>query len=57
MPVNPRTPVLVAHGQVNHREAAQDNTLEPVDLMAAAARKAADTVLTRMLESLFAPKG
>jgi acetyl-CoA C-acetyltransferase len=49
MPVDPRTPVLVAHGQVNHREAAQDNTLEPVDLMVAAAREATDA---RVLESI-----
>ena len=51
MPVNPRTPVLVGYGQVNHHEdaAGHPNTLEPVDLMAAAAREAADP---RVLEAV-----
>ncbi|HEY2448639.1 MAG TPA: hypothetical protein VGI49_07455, partial [Mycobacterium sp.] len=42
MPVNTRTPVLVGYGQLNHHEdrAAEQNTLEPVDLMAAAAGQA-----------------
>jgi acetyl-CoA C-acetyltransferase len=52
MPVNPRTPVLVAHGQINHRDAAQDNTLEPVDLMAAAAREAADGRVLEAVDSV-----
>ncbi|WP_428339183.1 acetyl-CoA acetyltransferase [Mycobacterium sp.] len=52
MPVNPRTPVLVAHGQVNHREPAQENTLEPVDLMAAAAREAADARVLEAVDSI-----
>jgi acetyl-CoA C-acetyltransferase len=52
MPVNPRTPVLVAHGQVNHREAAQDNTLEPVDLMAAAARDATGAHVLEAIDSI-----
>ena len=53
MPVNPRTPVLVGYGQINHREdrVAEENTLEPVDLMAAAARQAADP---RVLEAVDA---
>jgi acetyl-CoA C-acetyltransferase len=53
MPVNPRTPVLVGYGQINHHEEAtgQGNTLEPVDLMAAAAREAADA---RVLEKIDA---
>src|SRR5271163_2085750 len=53
MPVNPRTPVLVGYGQVNHREdpTAGENTKEPVDLMAAAARQAADP---RVLEAVDA---
>jgi acetyl-CoA C-acetyltransferase len=53
MPVNPRTPVLVGYGQVNHHDEAtgQANTLEPVDLMAAAAREAADP---RVLEAVDA---
>ena len=50
MPINPRTPVLVGYGQINHHEdrAAEQNTLEPVDLMAAAAGQAADP---RVLEA------
>ncbi|WP_292989392.1 acetyl-CoA acetyltransferase [Mycobacterium sp.] len=52
MAVNPRTPVLVAHGQINHRVAAQDNTLEPVDLMAAAAREAADPRVLEAIDSI-----
>jgi acetyl-CoA C-acetyltransferase len=53
MPVNPRTPVLVGYGQINHHEEAtgQGNTPEPVDLMAAAARQAADP---RVLEAVDA---
>jgi acetyl-CoA C-acetyltransferase len=52
MPVNPRTPVLVAHGQVNHREAAQENAVEPVDLMASAAREAADARVLEAVDSV-----
>jgi acetyl-CoA C-acetyltransferase len=53
MPVNPRTPVLVGYGQLNHREdpAADVNAKEPVDLMAEASRLAADP---RMLEAVDA---
>ncbi|HEY1842148.1 MAG TPA: hypothetical protein VGG53_18355, partial [Mycobacterium sp.] len=52
MPVNPRTPVLVGYGQVNYREAAgPEDTPEPVDLMATAAREAADA---RVLEAVDA---
>ena len=40
MGLDPRTPVIVGVGQVNEREDAAD--LEPVDLMAMAAREAAD---------------
>jgi acetyl-CoA C-acetyltransferase len=52
MPVNPRTPVLVAHGQVNHREPPQDNTLEPVDLIVAATREAADARVLAAIDSI-----
>lgn len=38
--LDPRTPVLIGYGQVNQREV--DPDVEPVDLMAAAARAAAD---------------
>jgi acetyl-CoA C-acetyltransferase len=53
MLVDPRTPVLVGYGQVNHREPREpeENTVEPVDLMAAAARQAADP---RVLEAVDA---
>jgi acetyl-CoA C-acetyltransferase len=52
MPVDPRTPVLVAHGQVNHREAAQGDTPEPVDLMVAAAREAAAPRVLEAIDSI-----
>lgn len=48
MPVDPRTPVLIGYGQVNHR----GNTLEPVDLMAAAAREAADARVLAALDAI-----
>ena len=53
MPVNPRTPVLVGYGHVNHHEHrdAEVNTVEPVDLMATAARQAATA---RVLEAVDA---
>lgn len=51
MPVNPRTPVLVAHGQINHRDSALDD-VEPVDLMVAAAREAADTRVLEAIDSI-----
>jgi acetyl-CoA C-acetyltransferase len=37
---------------VNHREAAQENTLEPVDLMAAAAHQAADARVLAEIDSI-----
>jgi acetyl-CoA C-acetyltransferase len=54
MPVNPRTPVLVGYGQINHHEdrAADENTLEPVDLMVAAARQAADPRVLEAVDSV-----
>ena len=54
MPVNPRTPVLVGYGQLNHHEDpdAQHNTVEPVDLMAAAARQAADPLVLEAVDSI-----
>ena len=54
MPVNPRTPVLVGYGQLNHHEDpdAQHNTVEPVDLMAAAARQAADPGVLEAVDSI-----
>jgi acetyl-CoA C-acetyltransferase len=51
MHIDPRTPVLVGYGQLNHHADpdAQAIGTEPVDLMAAAARQAADA---RVLESV-----
>lgn len=51
MPVDPNTPVLIAYGQVNHRDEIDTETksVEPVDLMVAAARAAADS---RVLEAI-----
>lgn len=45
MPIDPRTPVLIGAGQVNQR----DGDLDPVGLMAMAARRAGDA---RMLEAV-----
>ncbi|HZE14775.1 MAG TPA: hypothetical protein VE197_03175, partial [Mycobacterium sp.] len=49
MSLDPRTPVLIGYGQVNQREERPD--VEPVDLMAAAARRAGDP---RVLEAVDA---
>jgi acetyl-CoA C-acetyltransferase len=49
MPVDPRTPVLVGYGQVNQRN---ETALEPVDLMAAAAREAADARLLEVVDAI-----
>lgn len=40
-PIDPRTPVLVGAGQLAHRASGLDDALEPVALMAEAARRAA----------------
>jgi acetyl-CoA C-acetyltransferase len=47
---SPRTPVLVGYGQVNQRD--EDASVEPIDLMAAAAREAADPRLLRAVDSV-----
>ncbi|MCV7259072.1 acetyl-CoA acetyltransferase [Mycobacterium shimoidei] len=47
MPADPRTPVLIGYGQVNQHDI--DPGIEPVDLMVAAARQAADQ---RVLEAV-----
>ncbi|MDV3126279.1 acetyl-CoA acetyltransferase [Mycobacterium sp. 21AC1] len=50
MSIDPRTPVLVGYGQVNQHE---DNPeVEPVDLMVAAARAAADPRVLEALDSV-----
>ncbi|MBJ7385576.1 MAG: hypothetical protein JHC55_13935, partial [Mycolicibacterium sp.] len=50
MTIDPRTPVLVGYGQVNQRET--DPTVEPVDLMEAAARAAADPRVLEAVDSV-----
>ena len=50
MTLDPRTPVLVGAGQVNQRTEAPD--VEPVDLMAQAAREAADPRVLVALDSI-----
>ncbi|MGB1225463.1 MAG: hypothetical protein ACPHCN_15145, partial [Mycobacterium sp.] len=47
MSLDPRTPVLVGYGQINQHS--ENPSVEPVDLMVAAARNAADP---RVLEAL-----
>lgn len=50
MSLDPRTPVIVGTGQVNQRDVAPD--VEPVDLMASAAREAADPRVLQALDSI-----
>jgi acetyl-CoA C-acetyltransferase len=50
MSLDPRTPVLVGAGQVNQRT--EDPGVEPVDLIAAAAREAADPRVLAALDSI-----
>jgi acetyl-CoA C-acetyltransferase len=54
MPVDPRTPVLIGYGQVNHRGEIDPETrsVEPVDLMAAAARRAGDSKVLEAVDSI-----
>jgi acetyl-CoA C-acetyltransferase len=54
MTVDPRTPVLIGYGQVNHRDEIDpaERSVEPVDLMAAAARKAADSRVIEAVDSI-----
>jgi acetyl-CoA C-acetyltransferase len=54
MRIDPRTPVLVGYGQLNHRgdPDALENTVEPVDLMAEAARQAADPRVLQSVDSI-----
>ena len=46
----PRTPVLVGYGQVNQRD--EDPSVEPIDLMAAVARAAADPRILEAVDSI-----
>lgn len=50
MSLDPRTPVLVGAGQINQRT--EDPGVEPVDLMAAAAREAADPRVLAAVDSI-----
>jgi acetyl-CoA C-acetyltransferase len=54
MTVDPRTPVLIGCGQVNHRDEIDParRSVEPVDLMAAAARRAADSRVIEAVDSI-----
>ncbi len=50
MSLDPRTPVIVGVGQVNQRDESPE--VEPVDLMASAAREAADPRVLQALDSI-----
>lgn len=50
MSIDPRTPVLIGYGQVNQRD--DDPAVEPVDLMVAAARAAADPRVLEAVDSV-----
>ncbi|MGA5465453.1 acetyl-CoA acetyltransferase [Mycobacterium sp. NPDC050041] len=50
MPVAPATPVLIGYGQVNQHD--ENPAVEPVDLMAAAARSAADARVLEAVDSV-----
>jgi acetyl-CoA C-acetyltransferase len=50
MPLDPRTPVLIGYGQVNQRDERDD--VEPVDLMAAAARHAGDPPVLEAVDAV-----
>ena len=52
MPIDPRTPVLIGYGQVNQHD--DHPGVEPVDLMVAAARAAADPRVLEAVDSVRA---
>jgi acetyl-CoA C-acetyltransferase len=54
MTVDPRTPVLIGYGQVNYRDEIdpEKRSVEPVDLMAAAARQAAEARVIEAVDSI-----
>jgi acetyl-CoA C-acetyltransferase len=54
MPLDPRTPVLIGYGQVNHRDEIDPDgrSVEPVDLMVAAAQQAADSRVFEAVDSI-----
>lgn len=55
MPVDPRTPVLIGYGQINHRD--ESDPAEPVDLMVAAARRAADPAVLAAVDAIWVVNG
>ncbi|CAM3014558.1 acetyl-CoA acetyltransferase [Mycobacterium intermedium] len=54
MTVDPRTPVLIAYGQVNHRDEinAETRSVEPLDLMVTATQQAVGTAGAQVLEAV-----
>lgn len=54
MPVDPRTPVLIGYGQVNHRDEIDPAkpSVEPVDLMVVAARRAVASPVLEAVDSI-----
>ncbi len=54
MTVHPRTPVLIGYGQVNHRDEIdpEKRSIEPIDLMAGAARQAAGARVIEAVDSI-----
>ena len=54
MTVDPRTPVLVGYGQVNHRDEIdpESPSVEPMDLMVAAVRQGADSRVIEAVDSI-----
>src|SRR6478672_5529129 len=54
MSVDPRAPVLIGYGQVNHRDEPDPTkeSVEPIDLMVAAARQAADSRVLEAVDSI-----
>lgn len=51
MKVNPHTPVLIGVGQINQRDDAY-TTIDPVELMAAAARRAGGDQVLRAVDAI-----
>ncbi|MDT5225417.1 MAG: acetyl-CoA C-acetyltransferase, partial [Mycobacterium sp.] len=54
MPVDPRTPVLIGYGQVNHRDEIDPDKpcIEPVDLMVTATREAGASRVIEAVDSI-----
>ena len=54
MPVDPKTPVLIGYGQVNHRDDIDPDqrSIEPLDLMVSAVREAADAKVIEAVDAI-----